>query len=171
MEFKNIISINGTEFKIRLIENEKEWNEMMNVVDNSDDIIHYKNCYSWCIDKHDESRMFRGYNSDRYWGYSSPSNHSPYVGFRPVLEPMSSNEFNTIHNGLSVYFGSIYINDVVIDPTQTIIFDYPCKIKIGDYAGKFLPIHWIYFNGKFVANRNLISNISFNDLNNIFCFE
>ena len=54
---------------------------------------HWVGVYSWCQETWAENashRAFRGYNSARYWNYSSSGTRSVSVGFRPVLEVLNT---------------------------------------------------------------------------------
>ncbi|MEK4713439.1 hypothetical protein [Sporosarcina sp. FSL K6-5500] len=49
--------------------------------------------YSWCQESHHEvgsGRALRGFDSARYWYYSTSASRYTYIGFRPVLEALNS---------------------------------------------------------------------------------
>ena len=54
---------------------------------------HWVGVYSWCQETWAENasyRAFRGYDSARYWHYTSSGHRYVYVGFRPVLEVLNT---------------------------------------------------------------------------------
>lgn len=152
---RNIISIGEEKFKIRLIENQEEWDGLMDIVGDNNDIIHWKNSYSLCMDKIHNDNALRGYNSARSWNFSSSVYRLGFAGFRPVLEPLN-NDFlpPDIKNGDIITKFSLIVNGMDLM-----------------FTDKLDTINWIYFDGKLVADRNLVTGFSYNDLNNIFHFE
>ena len=66
-----------------------EWDTMLNK--NSGYIQNWNAMYSWGQDAYStSSRAVRGYDSARYWDYSTATNSTPILGFRPVLEVLNS---------------------------------------------------------------------------------
>ena len=64
-----------------------EWDTMLNK--NSGYIQNWNKMYSWGQDAAsgaESFRAYRGYNSARFWYYTSSSFRNVYLGFRPVLE-------------------------------------------------------------------------------------
>ena len=64
-----------------------EWDTMLNK--NSGYIQNWNKMYSWGQDTSSAAesfRAYRGYNSARFWYYTSSSFRNVYLGFRPVLE-------------------------------------------------------------------------------------
>ena len=64
-----------------------EWDTMLNK--NSGYIQNWNEMYSWGQDTSSAAesfRAYRGYNSARFWYYTSSSFRNVYLGFRPVLE-------------------------------------------------------------------------------------
>ena len=54
---------------------------------------HWVGVYSWCQETWAENasfRAYRGYDSARYWNYTSSGHRYVYVGFRPVLEVLNT---------------------------------------------------------------------------------
>lgn len=152
---KNIIFIGEEKFKIRPIKNQKEWDRLMDIVKEDNDIIHWKNSYSLCIDKIDRDSITRGYDSTRFWDWYDSSYRSADLGFRPILEPLN-NDFlpPDIKNGDIITKFSLIVNGLDLM-----------------FTDKLDTIKWIYFDGKLVADRNLVTGFSYDDLNNIFHFE
>ena len=67
-----------------------EWDTMLNK--NSGYIQNWNEMYSWGQDTSSAAesfRAYRGYNSARFWYYTSSSFRNVYLGFRPVLEVLN----------------------------------------------------------------------------------
>ena len=67
-----------------------EWDTMLNK--NSGYIQNWNKMYSWGQDTSSAAesfRAYRGYNSARFWYYTSSSFRNVYLGFRPVLEVLN----------------------------------------------------------------------------------
>ena len=68
-----------------------EWDTMLNK--NSGYIQNWNKMYSWGQDAAsgaESFRAYRGYNSARFWYYTSSSFRNVYLGFRPVLEVLNA---------------------------------------------------------------------------------
>ena len=68
-----------------------EWDTMLNK--NSGYIQNWNKMYSWGQDAAsgaESFRAYRGYNSARFWYYTSSSFQNVYLGFRPVLEVLNA---------------------------------------------------------------------------------
>jgi len=78
-----------------------EWDTMLNK--NSGYIQNWNKMYSWGQDTSSAAesfRAYRGYNSARFWYYTSSSFRNVYLGFRPVLEVPKPDTLGT--DGLKV---------------------------------------------------------------------
>ena len=78
-----------------------EWDTMLNK--NSGYIQNWNKMYSWGQDTSSAAesfRAYRGYNSARFWYYTSSSFRNVYLGFRPVLEVLNSDTLGS--DGLKV---------------------------------------------------------------------
>ena len=78
-----------------------EWDTMLNK--NSGYIQNWNKMYSWGQDTSSAAesfRAYRGYNSARFWYYTSSSFRNVYLGFRPVLEVLNSDTLGS--GGLKV---------------------------------------------------------------------
>ena len=67
-----------------------EWDTMLNK--NSGYIQNWNKMYSWGQDTSSAAesfRAYRGYNSARFWYYTSSSFRNVYLGFRPVIEVLN----------------------------------------------------------------------------------
>ena len=78
-----------------------EWDTMLNK--NSGYIQNWNKMYSWGQDTSSAAesfRAYRGYNSARFWYYTSSSFRNVYLGFRPVLEVLNPDTLSS--DGLKV---------------------------------------------------------------------
>ena len=78
-----------------------EWDTMLNK--NSGYIQNWNKMYSWGQDTSSAAesfRAYRGYNSARFWYYTSSSFRNVYLGFRPVFEVLNSDTLGS--GGLKV---------------------------------------------------------------------
>ena len=78
-----------------------EWDTMLNK--DSGYIQNWNKMYSWGQDTSSAAesfRAYRGYNSARFWYYTSSSFRNVYLGFRPVLEVLNPDELGS--GGLKV---------------------------------------------------------------------
>ena len=78
-----------------------EWDTMLNK--NSGYIQNWNKMYSWGQDTSSAAesfRAYRGYNSARFWYYTSSSFRNVYLGFRPVLEVLNADTLGS--DGLKV---------------------------------------------------------------------
>ena len=83
------ISTGSGDFQ-RGVPQSNEWDTMLNK--NSGYIQNWNKMYSWGQDTSSAAesfRAYRGYNSARFWYYTSSSFRNVYLGFRPVLEVLN----------------------------------------------------------------------------------
>jgi len=180
-----ITYIDGQPFHVRLLAGgthpgaENEWDRFKAASGHNNDLIHYDQMYSWCLDVpngNPSSRVGQGAT----WTYDTASSESPCMGFRPVLEPLDpdtlhpcSNRFQYIQEGSRIQMGALYMDDqpqcTPLDPTSTgDIPDYKAEasLRIGDSTlDSSKHIRWIKWGDLFVCDRNLVKNISWDDLN------
>ena len=135
-----------------------EWDTMLNK--NSGYIQNWNKMYSWGQDTSSAAesfRAYRGYNSARFWYYTSSSFRNVYLGFRPVLEVLNPGTLGS--DGLKVVTldlgGGTLGNsseDIQIIVKTGSEFTAPASDGLtrpdGD-AGSFFM--WLGSNGKFYA--------------------
>ena len=135
-----------------------EWDTMLNK--NSGYIQNWNKMYSWGQDTSSAAesfRAYRGYNSARFWYYTSSSFRNVYLGFRPVLEVLNPGTLGS--DGLKVVTldlgGGKLSNsseDIQIIVKTGSEFTAPASDGLtrpdGD-AGSFFM--WLGSNGKFYA--------------------
>lgn len=99
------ITIDGQKYKMRSLTGStgasgtygagcnNEWDQFLDAVGESNDLIHWSNMYSWCQDvwySNSSYRSIRGYGSARYYSNSGASDAYTSVAFRPALEVLNS---------------------------------------------------------------------------------
>ena len=99
------ITIDGQKYKMRSLTGStgasgtngkgcnNEWDQLLDAVGESNDLIHWSNMYSWCQEVYYSSsgcRSIRGYNSARDCNYYGAANSGTYIAFRPALEVLNS---------------------------------------------------------------------------------
>lgn len=73
-----------------------EWDTLIDAVGMSDGLLHWQDICFWgkespnmhCPNIHEGKRVIRGFEYARQWDEAEACNSFPFVGFRPVLEPM-----------------------------------------------------------------------------------
>ena len=94
-----LIVIDGQFFNCRLLQVSKsdgvpnEWDKILDETGEDDTLWHWNNACFWGQEKPTDvasRRAVRGYFSARYWNRSSATGRYTDVGFRPVLEPLAS---------------------------------------------------------------------------------
>lgn len=99
------ITIDGQKYKMRSLTGSNgasgtygagcnnEWDQLLDAVGESNDLIHWNKMYSWCQEVYSgnsDYRSVRGCSSARGCGNSSASDTSTYIAFRPALEVLNS---------------------------------------------------------------------------------
>jgi hypothetical protein len=101
--FGKEVEIDGEKYKLRILTGSdgndygegcnNEWDRLMDEYNEDNDLLHYDNMYSWCQETdcdYSSIRSFRGYNSARYCNHNYATNSYTYVGWRPVLEKLNT---------------------------------------------------------------------------------
>lgn len=99
------ITIDGQKYKMRSLTGStgasgtngkgcnNEWDQLLDAVGESNDLIHWSNMYSWCQEVYSgnsDYRSLRGYNSARNCYGNSAAGTYASVAFRPALEVLNS---------------------------------------------------------------------------------
>ena len=130
------IVIEGQHFRCRLLhvgnteDVPNEWDKVLDATNENNALWHWKDMYFWGSDVpilRASTRAVRGWVSARYWDYNSATNRYVYVGFRPVLEPLASDNIapNCQLDGVYFQLRSIPGGEgfcPVLQPTQKNIF-------------------------------------------------
>ena len=150
-----------------------EWKRLVEITGGGDDEkMHWPEMYSWCedVDKHNPAPLV-------IWGYFSPLheiNCSPMVshsrvGFRPVFAPLDP---DPAENGTVVPITTLYLNGrptrVPTNPMENgniQKFQTGSRFEFGDMLDiPAFQIQAIKVDGVYIADRNLLCDISWNDL-------
>ena len=101
------ITIDGQKYKMRSLTGSNgasgtygagcnnEWDQLLDAVGESNDLIHWSNMYSWCQEVYYSNsgcRSVRGYSSARYYYSSFATGAGAYIAFRPALEILNSED-------------------------------------------------------------------------------
>ena len=151
----------------------EEWDQMVDIVDGDDAVMHWRKMFSWCQDMDKDyptGRTTRGYYSARLWGYNSTSYRYVNLGFRPVFEPLNTDSLNS--DGAIVVAGTLYMNGnpVIIPASPTWygdIADYipGAKLEFGPPLNDpAYQVKAIKVGDVLIADRVLLKNISWDDL-------
>ena len=101
--FGKEVEIDGEKYKLRMLTGsdgndygagcDNEWDKLMDEYSEDNELLHYKDMYSWCQETDSDypsSRSVRGYSAARYYNYSTSSYTLTYIGWRPVLEILNT---------------------------------------------------------------------------------
>ena len=95
--FGKEITVQGFRFKIRLLKvggkegTPNEWDDALDVVGENNDLWHWKRMFFWgqeTVGIAASRRAYRGFNSARFWYYTTASDRNALLSFRPVLEAL-----------------------------------------------------------------------------------
>lgn len=99
------ITIDGQKYKMRSLTGStgasgtngkgcnNEWDQLLDAVGESNDLIHWSNMYSWCQEvyySNSDCRSVRGFNSARNYSDGGAANTYSGIAFRPALEVLNS---------------------------------------------------------------------------------
>lgn len=99
------ITIDGQKYKMRSLTGSNgasgtygagcnnEWDQLLDAVGESNDLIHWNKMYSWCQEVYSGnsvSRSLRGYCSARNYSNLNATNSFTFIAFRPALEVLNS---------------------------------------------------------------------------------
>lgn len=101
--FGKEVEIDGEKYKLRILTGydgndygegcNNEWDRLMDEYNEDNDLLHYDNMYSWCQEtdcNYSSYRSIRGCNYARNYNIDSATNAVAYVGWRPVLEKLNT---------------------------------------------------------------------------------
>lgn len=118
VEGKSVL-IDGQRFRCRLLQvgtNKdvpNEWDEILNVTGKKDSLWHWNKMFFLGVDAAEYGpsmfRAIRGFYSARRWGRQSIATKKKFVGFRPILDllPSDNSTSNTKLDGIDFWLGSI----------------------------------------------------------------
>ncbi len=154
---------------------ENEWDPIVNIAQTHNVDLHWENMYTICGDVIDDDCIFRGYDLEHGW-YTYPKfTWDKRFGFRPVLVPLDiatlepdMEYLSTIKDGSIIKKFRLTMNGhrVPIPSDATWCGDI-CPFKpnaILDFSDSENAISWMKYSEGFIADRNLLSEISWNSL-------
>lgn len=171
-----------------------EWDTILSCVGTSDTFFHWSFIWSWCQDPFCETnwpettvesfmppthRALRGCTSARAMNTADYDTRGSYIGFRPILEPVEPDtlapdptRLADIRDGAILPLGTLYMNGKPIRiphyPTREgDIPDYKsgADLRIGQtHEEAAYQMRMIKCGHLLISDRNLIKNISWNDL-------
>lgn len=156
----------------------KEWDHLMDITHENNNIVHWKNILSWVHDQDLEREipshhMHRGYYSAYYWHHNSASYRGALIGFRPAFDGLTPDALAPNKNGVTV-IGTLYMGGKPVKVPQ----DPTCSGDIQDYIpGTMLDfgpaledpayqVTAIKVGNVFISDRALLKNISYEDIDN-----
>lgn len=178
------IFVNGAYYILRL-PTSGEWDKMVTTLgDKAQQLMFADYMFSWCQDKHeyDHLKAIRGFYSVAYKSGMRPSDREVFIGYRPVLEPVDPETFlpdpthlSHITDGAHLNLGGLLINgelrSIPQDPTMggDILKYYPysraCLRIVSNCDDSDTELSWIKCGNLLWSDRNLLTLISWNDLN------
>ena len=112
--FGKEVTVQGLRFKIRLLkvgskeDVPNEWDDALDAIGEDDALWHWRGKYFWGQESASEfssPRVSRGYNSARNWTYFSSGYRCASFGFRPALEPLSTDPSALRHGQKALVIG------------------------------------------------------------------
>ena len=158
---------------------DKEWDRLMDVIQENDKISHWVKMFSWVNDTGNRYqlpasyRAVRGYSSARYWSIYDATSQSVNVGFRPVVELSADALPPDTQDGDMVVIGTLYMDGKPVRVPKRPTWDGDIAHYIPDAKLEMRPaledpayqVTGIFVgSGIFAADRNLLKNISCADI-------
>lgn len=132
---------------------------------------------SWCREvsvRYPNKYIIRGFDSPRRWGYGSEILQNMNIGYRPVLLPLNPDTFlfdSSIFeclNKKTIKMGVLVVNENIISKPSNYVYKRGDRIQIKDDKGSDKGrIEWLVFEGKLIAVKNLVINVSRRQLVNM----
>lgn len=172
-----------------------EWDSILDKVGESNEVLHWFYIWSWCQEpiygntfienatrniRPATHRVLRGCGSARSMIVSTNTGRGAYMGYRPILEPMDPatmepdiNTWADHPDGSVIRLGSLYMDGVPLSIPQapTDLGDIPdyipgTSLRIGETdADPNKQLRLIKSGHLFIADRNLLKKVSWEDLN------
>ena len=152
-----------------------ELSTMAHVVNGMDSIMHWEFIFSWCKESvlgWEDLRMTHGWMSACYWSNSPKSSRIDSLGFRPTFEALDTDTMEV--DGAFFVVGTLYMNGQPVRIPQTPTWDgditnYEPDAKLELRKALDSPdyqVRAIKAGEVLIADRVLLKNISWEDLNN-----
>lgn len=150
-----------------------EWDTLMNTVGEANELTHWKDMESWCLDEElnrPAGRMIRGGGSARFRNSSFSGGRDNYVGFRPVFETAAPDA--AAPDGTLVSAAPLYMDDEPVRVPQNPVEDGDILDYVPGAKLDFRPaikdpayqVQAIRVGNLLIADRVLLKNISWDDL-------
>ncbi len=152
-----------------------EWDRLCGVCKDKDDVIHWKDIYTWCEDtgviQDKAARVLRGYYSARDYYCTSASSRLVYCGFRPVFGALPSGAL-ALEDGEMVTVGTLYTNETPVKvPKDPRMGGDILKHKVGailefreSLDDPKYQVRAIKAGNVLIADRCLLNRISWDDI-------
>lgn len=160
--------------------------KILSKINTGNDTFYWSSIWTWCQEtvpsvtkKKDIFNHFKTCVSSTTMTAVEKDVRAPYIGYRPILEPVfpethtpDTERWADIPNGGTLTLGTLYMNEqpVPLSPQITSLDDIPdyipgASLRIGrTHDDPIYQIHWIKCGKFFVADRNLLKQISWYDL-------
>lgn len=183
------IFINGNPYAVVLPTSEagkdqtvSMWDRTIAALGSHQNRLHFGSVFSWCQNSPYTDPMFRwvrGFSNTNDQDYEHPSTHTASLGYRPCLIPLNpetlqpdSSKLEKYKDGTTFCMGTLYMNKRPIDNPQIPtrdgdITDYipGADLRIGEsHEDPKYHIQWLKAGDCLIADRNLLKNISWDDL-------
>lgn len=161
---------------------DSEWDRLVDLMTGGDDAkFHWTDMFSWVNDPENKRhfpmafRVYRGYNSARYWNRNSASNWFVTLGFRPAVDILPSDPlFSEVNEGQSAVIGTLYMDGRPVKVPQKPTWNGDIKDYVFKSSLKMGPalrdpayqVTGIRVGDAFVADRCLVKFISYEDIEN-----
>lgn len=161
---------------------ESMWDNAVSALGPYQSHLHFGNVFSWCQNSPNTDlsfRWIRGFSNARSQDYDHHSSRTPSLGYRPFLIPLNPDtlmpdpsQLESYKDGTEFCMGSLYMNNSPLDnpQTPTIEGDIPdyfpgSALHLGDsHEDPRTHIQWLKAGNCLIADRNLLKNISWEDL-------
>ena len=160
-----------------------QWDKTCRSIAHRNDLFHYHTIFSICQDpaeKLEEHCVTRGCVSCRHRSDCLSTLRRKRNGYRPVLMPLhrdtllpDENRLTNLRDGSTISFGTLYMDQTPLNNPQNphLVGDVPdympdASLQIRNTSP--IPeqtIHWIKVDNYLISDRNLIKDLSWDDLN------
>ena len=159
------------------------WEQTIRVTAQRNDLLHYHTILSLCRDRNTQAPdlcIGRGCMAVHYRSAFSKTLRKGYFGYRPMLIPLDRHTLRPeperlahLHDGSRLKLGTLYMDGEALRNPQNPVLngDIPkyhpgAKLRFWNTAkDKALQIQWIKVGNALVCDRNILRNLSWNDLN------
>lgn len=162
--FGKEVTVRGFRFIVRLLQvgNDEgvpnEWDDSLDAVGDNNDLWHWDSTVFWGQDSVNKyvatGRAYRGYLSSRRWHWHSAFTRREYTGFRPILLPLATEQFNSPSAGKRLM---TWGDQNIVYGRLEQVTDY--DIILSDWSGTVLgdsSCGWAIADGKLAAARETI---------------